>query len=150
MVLQSSLSHVPLIQTIIIIPPPSPCYDLGYRQTKKKQNREAILRRRAKKRDAYLEKLQKEGNYKPDRPTKPDPERWIAKNQRSYNRRGRKGRSKFLGAQGGGSGFGAEKEAAKLDAAARAAAKREGKDIYDQPSTAHLTVSSSTRGGRRR
>lgn len=116
------------------------------RKKSNNQSKDSILRRRARKRDAYLEKLQKEGKYNPDRPTKPDPERWIPKNQRSYNRRGRKGRSKFLGAQGGGTGFGAEKEAAKLDAYARAAAKAAGKDITGgKPSTAHLSVSSNNR-----
>jgi signal recognition particle subunit SRP72 len=116
--------------------------------TSKKKSQEAILRQRAKKRESHLEKLQKQGKYNPDKPTKPDPERWIPKNQRSYNRRGRKGRSKFLGAQGGGTGFGADKEAAKLDAYARAIAKAEGKDLSGgQPSTAHMSVSSS---GRRR
>ncbi len=106
------------------------------------------MRRRAKKREAYLEKLQKEGRYNPDKPSKPDPERWIPKNQRSYNRRGRRGRNKFVGAQGGGTGFGADKDAAKLDAAARAAAKAQGLDLTGgQPSTAHLAVSSA---GRRR
>jgi len=104
-----------------------------------------MLRQRTKRREAYVAKLQKEGNYNPDR--KPDPERWISKNQRSYNRRGRKGRNKFVGAQGGGTGFGADKEAAKLDALARATAKAQGKDISSGPSTAHLSVSA---GGPRR
>lgn len=114
----------------------------------KKGSKNAILKQRAKNRDAYLQKLQKEGNYNPDRPTKPDPERWIPKNQRSYNRRGRRGRQKFLGAQGGGTGFGAEKDAAKLDVYARAAAKAAGKDMTGGiASTAHLSVASS---GRRR
>jgi len=122
--------------------------DISTRQRGKKKNQDAILRQRAKKRDSFLEKLQKDGKYNPDKPTKPDPERWIPKNQRSYNRRGRKGRNKFLGAQGGGTGFGADKEAAKLDAFARAAAKAQGKDISGgQPSTAHMSVLSS---GRRR
>ena len=124
-----------------------------YRQNKKK-NHDAILRRRAKKREAYLEKLMKEGKYNPDRPVKPDPERWVPKSQRSYNKRGRRGRTKFIGAQGIGSGAGADKDAAKLDAAARAAAKAQGKDIVNQGrSTAHLAVSSNGaigKGGRRR
>mmetsp|Transcript_10674 Transcript_10674/g.19947 ORF Transcript_10674/g.19947 Transcript_10674/m.19947 type:complete len:785 (+) Transcript_10674:114-2468(+) len=116
------------------------------RKQSNKHSKDSILRRRARKRDVYLEKMQKEGKYNPDRPTKPDPERWVPKNQRSYNRRGRKGRNKFLGAQGGGTGFGAEKEAAKLDAYARAAAKAAGKDLTNgKPSTAHLAVSSNNR-----
>lgn len=121
-------------------------------ERKKECNRESTLRRRAKKREAYLEKLQSDGKYNPDRPVKPDPERWIPKSQRSYNRRGRKGRSKFVGAQGGGTGFGAEKDAAKLDVAARVAARAEGKETFSQFSTAHLSaVSSKTdRGVRKR
>ena len=50
---------------------------------------------------------------------KPDPERWIPRKQRSYAKRGRRGRNKFVGAQG--SGMGGSKDAMKLDAAARAA-----------------------------
>ncbi len=119
---------------------------------KKQKNHESILRRRAKKREAYLEKLQEEGRYNPDRPVKPDPERWVPKSQRSYNKRGKKGRTKFVGAQGIGSGAGAEKDAAKLDAAARAAAKAQGKDSASNGrSTAHLSVSSNGfKAGRRR
>jgi len=127
--------------------------DRGVNDSKKKnkKNQEAILRQRAKKREIYLEKLQKEGRYNPDRPTKPDPERWIPKNQRSYAKRGRKARQKFVGAQGGGTGAGAEKDAARLDAFARAAARAEGKDAFtQQPSTAHLSVSSNNGKGARR
>jgi len=126
----------------------------GEEKQKKSKNHEAILRRRAKKREIYLEKLQQEGKYNPDRPLKPDPERWIPKNQRSYSKRGRKGRTKFVGAQGIGAGAGADRDAAKLDAAARAAAKAQGKDIGGSgPSTAHLAVSSNGpigKSGRRR
>ena len=50
---------------------------------------------------------------------KPDPERWIPRKQRSYAKRGRRGRNKFVGAQG--SGMGGSKDDMKLDAAARAA-----------------------------
>jgi signal recognition particle subunit SRP72 len=119
-----------------------------------KRNHEAVLRRREKKRQDYLEKLQQEGKYNPDRPLKPDPERWLPKSQRSYNKRGRRGRSQFIGAQGIGSGAGADKDAAKLDAAARAAAKAQGIDLNGQTrSTAHLAVSSNGntgKSGRRR
>jgi len=124
-------------------------------QKKKKKKQEAILRQRAKKRELYLEKLQKEGRYNLDRPIKPDAERWIPKNQRSYAKRGRKGRHKFVGAQGGGIGAGAERDAARLDAMARAVARAEGKDVVtQQPSTAHLSVTSTNghggKGSRRR
>ena len=124
-------------------------------QKKKKKNQEAILRKRTKKREQYLNNLQKQGKYNPDRPKKPDPERWIPKSQRSYNKRGRKSRQKFVGAQGGGTGVGADKEASRLDVAARVAAKAEmdGKDpLNHQPSTAHLRVASNGygKGPRRR
>lgn len=110
---------------------------------------ESVLRVRSRKREAYLAKLQSEGKFNPDRPIKPDPERWIPKSQRSYNRRGRKVRNKFIGAQGGGTGVGAEKEASRLDVAARLAARAEGKESFGQFSTAHLAAVSSTsdRGG---
>jgi len=132
----------------------------------KKKNREAILRKRAKQREAYLAKLQSEGHYDPNKTplSKPDPERWIPKNQRSYNRRGRgrggkhNNRSNMGGAQGGGAGAGMEKDAARLDVAARvAAAKAGGGDGggSSKPSTANIKVSSSGatrkgKGGRRR
>mmetsp|Transcript_2217 Transcript_2217/g.3109 ORF Transcript_2217/g.3109 Transcript_2217/m.3109 type:complete len:851 (-) Transcript_2217:324-2876(-) len=119
-----------------------------------KQDRSTILRKREKRREAYLQKLHVEGRYNYDRPTKPDPERWIPKNQRSYAKRGRRGRHKFIGAQGGGTGAGADKDALRLDAAARALAKAEGKEIggisSSTPSTAHLSVSSNGPIGRRR
>ncbi|KAH8068058.1 7S RNA binding protein [Aureococcus anophagefferens] len=84
--------------------------------------RQAALKRRAKKRVAYLAKLEAAGKYDPKNPPTPDPERWIPKKQRSYNRRGRKNKGKFVGAQGGDSNA---KDVAKLDAAERARAKRE-------------------------
>ncbi|KAL7466626.1 hypothetical protein ACHAXS_006916 [Conticribra weissflogii] len=126
---------------------------------RKKQNREAILRKRAKRRDAYLARLQAEGRYNPDQKPlpKPDPERWIPKSQRSYNRRGRRGRYKSnVGAQGGGAGAGMEKDAAKLDIAARVAAEKAGVvEGNGKPSTANIKVSGGggvrkTKGGRRR
>lgn len=94
--------------------------------------RERILRRRAKLRELYLLKLQELGKYDPNRPIKPDPERlvffspccltmspdrWIPLKQRSYSKRGRKNRNKFVGGQG--SGDGAQKDMQKLDAYAR-------------------------------
>lgn len=128
----------------------------------KKKNREAILRKRTKQREAYLVRLESEGRYTPNKTplTKPDPERWIPKSQRSYNRRGR-GRGRGggnVGAQGGGSGAGMEKEAAKLDVAARVAAAKAGGGTGSgdsKPSTANIKVSSSGqgrkgKGGRRR
>ncbi|KAL7496359.1 hypothetical protein ACHAWT_004597 [Skeletonema menzelii] len=118
---------------------------------RKKKNRDAILRKRAKQREAYLSKLEAEGRYDPKQNSKPDPERWIPKSQRSYNRRGRRSRNKGTGAQGGGAGAGMEKDAAKLDVVARLAAN-DGQS--SGPSTANMKVSSSGprkgKGGRRR
>lgn len=118
---------------------------------RKKKNRDAILRKRAKQREAYLSRLEAEGRYDPKQNPKPDPERWIPKSQRSYNRRGRRSRNKGTGAQGGGAGAGMEKDAAKLDVVARLAAN-DGQS--SGPSTANMKVSSSGarkgKGGRRR
>ena len=119
-------------------------------ERKKKKNRESILRKRAKQREAYLSRLASEGLYDPNKTplSSPDPERWIPKSQRSYNRRGGRGRGRFksnIGAQGGGAGPGMEKDAAELDVAARIAAKSSssGDGGDKQPSTANIKVSSS-------
>ena len=100
---------------------------------RKKKNRESILRKRSKQREAYLSRLESEGLRDPTKQSlsKPDPERWIPKVQRSYNnRRGRGGgRGKYtsnVGAQGGGASPGMERDAAKLDVAARVAAAKSG------------------------
>jgi len=117
-----------------------------------KPSREKILRRRAVRREEYLKKLESEGKYNPDRPTKPDPERWIPKNERSRssrggnrNRGGGRNNNKGLNsAQGGGSKLDAD----RLDAAARRAGKA---PASSGPSSANLKVSSGGRkGGRRR
>lgn len=119
---------------------------------RKKKNRDAVLRKRAKQREAYLSKLEADGRYDPKQSPQPDPERWIPKSQRSYNRRGRRGRNKGVGAQGGGAGAGMEKDAAMLDIAARAAGNN---TFTSGPSTANVKVNSSGgvrkgKGGRRR
>ena len=106
---------------------------------------------KAKRRQAHLAKLQALGKYDPARPSVPDPERWLPKSQRSHNKKGRKFKNKFSGAQGTGSG--AAKDMKSLDAAARAAEKEAG--TAAKTSTAHLEVASSSegkasRGGRRR
>mmetsp|Transcript_26754 Transcript_26754/g.57653 ORF Transcript_26754/g.57653 Transcript_26754/m.57653 type:complete len:567 (+) Transcript_26754:706-2406(+) len=113
-----------------------------------KPSREKILRRRARKREAYLKELESKGKYNPDRPTKPDPERWTPKHERSRsgkNRGGRNHNNKGLNsAQGGGSRL----DAQRLDAAARRAGKVPASSV---PSSANLKVSSGGRkGGRRR
>jgi len=129
---------------------------------RKKKNLESILRRRAKQRRAHLSHLQSQNRYDPNKTPlpKPDPERWIPKSQRSYNRRGRGrgGRYKSAGAQGGGGGVGMEKDAAKLDVAARVAAEKSGGGDGSGGgilSTANIKVSSSGvvrkgKGGKRR
>ncbi|KAL7553853.1 hypothetical protein ACHAWF_017254 [Thalassiosira exigua] len=126
---------------------------------RKKKNRDAILRKRAKQREAYLSRLASEGRCDPAKAPKPDPERWIPKSQRSYNRRGRgRGGGRYrsdVGAQGGGAGAGMERDAARLDVAARGAGAGDGGTGSGKPSTAHVKVSSSGagrkgKGGRRR
>ena len=133
------------------------------RSERKKKNRESILRKRSKQREAYLSRLESEGLYDPSKPSlsKPDPERWIPKAQRSYNNR--RGRGKYksnAGAQGGGAGPGRDRDAAKLDVAARVAAAKSGSGGGDggggvkQPSTANIKVTSTVtrkgKGGKRR
>ncbi|KAF0691944.1 hypothetical protein As57867_016856, partial [Aphanomyces stellatus] len=89
---------------------------------KKAENRDRVLRKRAKRKATFIASLKAKPDYNPlIGLVNPDPERWIPRKQRS--RRGRKNRGgKFVGAQG--SGMGAQKDALKLDAAARAAAKK--------------------------
>ncbi|GMH64520.1 hypothetical protein TrST_g102 [Triparma strigata] len=96
------------------------------------------MKERKEKREKYLLKLETVGKYDPNRPVAPDPERWLPKNQRSYNKKGRKNRHNFSGAQGAGGG--ALKDAEKLDAAKRAEG---GNDAF---STKHLQVGA---GGKR-
>jgi signal recognition particle subunit SRP72 len=109
-----------------------------------KRSQKSILRQRAQKRDTYLKQLEARGEYNKDRPTKPNPERWIPKNERSRNRRNRRGGGINRSAQGGGS----HTDASRLDAAARRAGTA---PVSSVPSTANLKVSNGSRkGGRRR
>ncbi|OQS03201.1 signal recognition particle [Thraustotheca clavata] len=89
--------------------------------TKKRgaDNPERIARKRAKRREKHIEVLKSRQEYYPNVP--PHPERWLPRKQRS--RGNRRHKNKFVGAQG--SGMGSQKDALKLDAAARAAAKKE-------------------------
>ncbi|GMH50634.1 hypothetical protein TL16_g00830 [Triparma laevis f. inornata] len=96
------------------------------------------MKERKEKREKHLLRLESVGTYDPNRPVAPDPERWLPKNQRSYNKKGRKNRHNFSGAQGAGGG--AFKDAEKLDAAKRAEG---GNDAF---STKHLQVGA---GGKR-
>lgn len=91
------------------------------KQERKKQSKkpEKRARKRAARREKYLNRLRSKRDYNPSIGlVKPDPERWIPRKQRSYAKRGRRGRHKFVGAQG--SGMGGSKDTMKLDAAARA------------------------------
>ena len=114
---------------------------------KKRRSHEAVLRHRARKREAYLKKLEEKGT---NITRAPDPERWTPKYERSYNARRRRKQhyQQHRGAQGGVS----EKDAAKLDVVARKEARERGE--FDPQSTAHIAVSSSgtlgRKGGRRR
>jgi len=80
----------------------------------------------------------------------------ISNNNRLGRGRGRNNKSNNADAQGGGAGVGMEKDAARLDVAARVAAKANGGDGGNgMPSTANIKVSSSGtvrkgKGGRRR
>jgi tetratricopeptide (TPR) repeat protein len=109
--------------------------------------KEKIMRRRARKREQYLKQLEEKGLYNPDRPTKPDPERWIPKHERSRSRgggnRNRNSTGNNRSAQGGGS----QRDALKLDAAARKAGIV---PVSTGPSTASIQVSSGRKAGRRR
>jgi len=112
--------------------------------TKSKKSIEAVMRRRTRKREGFLSVLQDKGLYRVDRPTKPDPERWLPKYERSYARRRRNRGGTHKGAQGGVS----EKDAAKLDVAARQVARASGQPDSSGPSTAHMTVTAA--GGARK
>ncbi|KAG7347298.1 hypothetical protein IV203_016003 [Nitzschia inconspicua] len=125
-----------------------------------KLKKEKMLRYRAKKREAYLQQLQSKDQYNPDRPTSPNPERWIPKHERSSNRRNnnnnKKGRNAVQNnksSQGGGSQWDAE----RLDAAARRAGKVPMNNTG--PSSANIKIGgggpgtgsiAAPRGGRRR
>lgn len=83
---------------------------------------EMVARKRAKRRESHLAKLRARPDFNASIGLlPPDPERWIPKKQRSHGKRGRRGRNRFVGAQG--AGMATDKDALKLDAAARAATK---------------------------
>uniref|UniRef100_M4BRV4 Signal recognition particle subunit SRP72 n=1 Tax=Hyaloperonospora arabidopsidis (strain Emoy2) TaxID=559515 RepID=M4BRV4_HYAAE len=101
---------------------------------------ENITRKRTKRREAYLAKLRARPDYNASIGlVNPDPERWIPRKQRSHGKRGRRGRNRFVGAQG--AGMGTEKDALKLDAAARAARKTES----DKPTAVVVSSGSGIR-----
>ncbi|KAF4322524.1 hypothetical protein BBO99_00002945 [Phytophthora kernoviae] len=106
---------------------------------------ESISRKRAKRREAYLTNLRARPDYNASIGlVNPDPERWIPRKQRSHGKRGRRGRNRFVGAQG--AGMGTEKDALKLDAAARAARKAES----DKPAAVVVTSGSGIRKSKKK
>jgi hypothetical protein len=115
--------------------------------SKPPRSHSSVLRRRAKKRDEYVTRLEEKGLYNRDRPTHPDPERWLPKAERSYGRK-RKGAKTHKGSQGGFS----EKDASKLDVVARQTMQP---NESSTPSTAHVVATSDggvggRKAGRRR
>ena len=112
----------------------------------RKKSKEAVLRRRARQREEYLEKLSSKGLYNTSRPVKANPERWIPKRDRGGRRGGGGGGGYNKSAQGSAVNADAMK---KLDAAARKAGGSSNES--SGPSTANMKVSSGGRkGGRRR
>lgn len=112
--------------------------------SKSKRSEKSVLRQRDRRREAYLNSLEAKGQYNPDRPTKPNPDRWIPKHARTSNRRGGRRGGPSRSAQGGGS----QADAQRLDAAARRAGTA---TASAGPSTASMQVSSgSGKVGRRR
>ena len=103
------------------------------RDERRMKNRAETKKKREERRKLHIEKLSSLGKYNPN--VKPDPERWLPKSQRSYNKKGKKNRDKFSGVQGAGGG--GLKDAAKLDAAARAAGGNSESRAF---STAHLQI----------
>eukprot|EP00980_Cylindrotheca_fusiformis_P010626 scaffold2364_cov74-Cylindrotheca_fusiformis.AAC.3 len=119
-------------------------------KSSQRRSHDAILRQRARKRQAYLKDLTIKGQYNPDRSTPlPNPERWIPKHARNNNNRRRGQRGQHRGnnnrsAQGGGS----QADAQRLDAAARRAGTV---PTLSGPSTANMKVADGSRKiGRRR
>eukprot|EP00547_Thalassionema_nitzschioides_P003699 CAMPEP_0194215578 /NCGR_PEP_ID=MMETSP0156-20130528/17488_1 /TAXON_ID=33649 /ORGANISM="Thalassionema nitzschioides, Strain L26-B" /LENGTH=667 /DNA_ID=CAMNT_0038944127 /DNA_START=88 /DNA_END=2088 /DNA_ORIENTATION=+ len=99
-----------------------------------KRSHESVMKRRAKKREAYVQKLQERGL---DTSKAPNPDRWLPKHERRNNKNRRRGQQ-HRGAQGGYS----QADAAKLDVANRAAIAPSSK------STAHMTVAGGETGRR--
>ena len=138
---------------------------------KKKKSMEQIRKRRAKKRDGYIQQLQDKGMYNPK--IKPKDDRWMPKyarrrrgghgqhhqfNNNSNNNTASKKSNPMMqpyhrGAQGGGTL--SEQEIQKLDAAARKVGLVQTNNPSNAPSTANMKVVSDSsigprKGGRRR
>ncbi|EGZ10208.1 hypothetical protein PHYSODRAFT_318537 [Phytophthora sojae] len=122
--------------------------DTGDKKNERKRaakSPESIARKRAKRREAHLTKLRSRPDYNASIGlVNPDPERWIPRKQRSHGKRGRRGRNRFVGAQG--AGMGTEKDALKLDAAARAARKAES----DKPAAVVVSSDSGIRKSKKK
>ncbi|KAG3107757.1 hypothetical protein PI124_g16107 [Phytophthora idaei] len=122
--------------------------DTGDKKSERKRaakSPEAIARKRAKRREAHLANLHARPDYNASIGlVNPDPERWIPRKQRSHGKRGRRGRNRFVGAQG--AGMGTEKDALKLDAAARAARKAES----DKPAAVVVSSGSGIRKSKKK
>ncbi|CAH0517554.1 unnamed protein product [Peronospora belbahrii] len=122
--------------------------DTGDKKSERKRaakSPESIARKRAKRREAYLAHLRARPDYNASIGlVNPDPERWIPRKQRSHGKRGRRGRNRFVGAQG--AGMGTEKDAVKLDAAARAARKAE----FDKPAVVVVSSNSGIRKSKKK
>lgn len=122
--------------------------DTGDKKSERKRaakSPQAIARKRAKRREAHLAKLRSRPDYNAFIGLlNPDPERWIPRKQRTHGKRGRRGRNRFIGAQG--AGMGTEKDALKLDAAARAARKAE----LEKPAAVVVTSSSGIRKSKKK
>ncbi|KAG6960985.1 hypothetical protein JG688_00009337 [Phytophthora aleatoria] len=122
--------------------------DTGDKKSERKRaakSPEAIARKRAKRREAHLANLRARPDYNASIGlVNPDPERWIPRKQRSHGKRGRRGRNRFVGAQG--AGMGTEKDALKLDAAARAARKAES----DKPAAVVVSSGSGIRKSKKK
>jgi signal recognition particle subunit SRP72 len=83
---------------------------------------EKRAKKRTEAREKHVAKLMADGKFneagaKTNPLPPPDAERWLPRNQRSYAKKGRHNKGKFVGAQGSGSG--AAKDTAKLDARER-------------------------------
>ncbi|GAX19447.1 hypothetical protein FisN_19Hh019 [Fistulifera solaris] len=113
-----------------------------------RKSHESVLKRRARLRAQYLDQLQKKGLFNPERPTQPDPERWIPKYDRAANRRRKKNNTPTLNKHQG-TGAISEKDLAKLDVAAR---EQQPKTLASNvASTAHLSATGArNKSGKRR
>ncbi|KAL3658856.1 hypothetical protein V7S43_016221 [Phytophthora oleae] len=122
--------------------------DTGDKKNERKRaakSPEAVARKRAKRRETHLANLRARPDYNASIGlVNPDPERWIPRKQRSHGKRGRRGRNRFVGAQG--AGMGTEKDALKLDAAARAARKAES----DKPAAVVVSSGSGIRKSKKK